>query len=82
MSNLTLNNRTELNVTGIQKVKSTEPNQVIAIIDNGNIIIHGNNLSVENLDIKQGNLVINGTINSIKYSNQVSKSFSFKNMFK
>ena len=79
---LTLKNRTDLSLTGIKKVRSTEPNQVIAVIDNGNIIIHGSNLSVQQLDIKEGTLNIEGIVNSIKYTNQVSKSFSFKNMFK
>ena len=81
-SNLILNNRNDLQVTGIKKVRSTEPTLVIANIDNGNITISGNNLSVEHLDIKEGTLLIKGTVNAIKYSNQVSKSFSFKNMFK
>ena len=81
-SSLVLNNRQELSLTGIKKIKSSEPSQVIGIIDNGNIIINGQNLSVEHLDIKEGTLQIIGTVNSIKYSNQVSKSFSFKNMFK
>jgi len=81
-SNLTLTNRQQLEVTGIKKVRSTEPSLIVAVIDNGQVIINGSNLSVEQLDIKQGTLSINGTINSIKYSNQVSKNFSIKNMFK
>jgi len=81
-SNLTLTNRQQLEITGIKKVRSTEPVLIVAAIDNGHIVISGNNLSVEHLDIKQGNLQINGIVNSIKYTNQVSKSFSFKNMFK
>ena len=81
-SNLVLNNRQDLSLTGIRKVRSSEPTQIIAVIDNGNIVIHGQNLSVEHLDIKEGTLQILGTINAIKYSNQISKSFSLKNMFK
>ena len=81
-SNLILNNRNELNLTGIKKVKSTEPSLIIANLDNGNIIINGNNLSVQHLDIKEETLFVTGTVDSIKYSNQVSKSFSFNNMFK
>ena len=81
-SNLTLNNRNELSLTGIKKVRSTEPAMIIANLDNGAIIINGTNLSVQHLDIKQGTLEITGEVNSIKYTNQVSKSFSLKNMFK
>ena len=81
-SNLTINKRTELSLTGVKKVKSTEPSLVIANLDDTSIIINGQNLSVQHLDIKEGNLEITGTINSIKYTNQVSKNFSLKNMFK
>ena len=81
-SSLVLNNRTDLSLIGIKKVKSTEPSLVIANIDNGLIIINGSNLSVQHLDIKEGTLNITGIINSIKYTNQVSKKFSLSNMFK
>ena len=81
-SGLVLNNRNELALTGIKKVKSTEPTAVVANLDNGAIIISGSNLSVQKLDIKEGILEITGTVNNIKYTNQVSKGFSFKNMFK
>jgi len=81
-TNLTLNNRTELILTGIKKVRSTEPNQIIANLENTSIVISGTNLSVQQLDIKQGTLEVTGTVNSIKYSSNVSKSFSLKNMFK
>jgi len=81
-SNLVLNNRNELNITGIKKVRSTEPNLIVANLDNGNIIISGSNLSVGRLDIKEGVLELTGVVDSIKYSSQTSKSFSLKNMFK
>ena len=82
MNSLTLNNRNHLEVTGIKKVKSSEPSSIVAVIQDGHLLISGTNLSVEQLDIKAETLVVNGMVNSIKYSNQVSKSFSLKNMFK
>jgi len=81
-SNLVLNNRNELSLTGIKRVKSTEPAVIIAMLDNGAVVINGADLSVQQLDIKEGTLAITGEVNSIKYTNQVSKSFSVKNMFK
>jgi len=81
-SNLTLVNRQQLEVTGIKKVRSTQPESIIAELDNGHILITGSGLSVQHLDVKEGTLSVNGIVNSIKYTNQVSKSFSLKNMFK
>ena len=82
MSNLTLNNRTELTLTGIKKVKSTEPTNITALLDNGAVIVTGVNLSVQRLDIKEGILEVHGTVDSIRYTNQTHKNFSIKNMFK
>jgi sporulation protein YabP len=79
---LVLNNRTELKLTGIKKVKSTEPSMIIANLDTGAVVINGTGLSVQHLDIKEGFLEIQGEINNIKFTNQISKSFSIKNMFK
>ena len=81
-STLSLNNRNELHITGIKKVKSTEPNIIVANLDNGSVVVNGANLSVQRLDIKEGVLDITGQVNGIKFTNQVSKSFSIKNMFK
>jgi len=81
-SNLVLNSRSTLNLTGVKKVKSTESNLVTAILDNGAIMIHGDNLSVQKIDIKEGILELTGNVNSIKYTNQIAKSFSLKNAFK
>ena len=63
---LTLNNRADLTITGIKKVRSSEPNAVIANLDGGSIIINGQNLTVENLNIKDGHIHITGTINSVR----------------
>lgn len=81
-SNLILNQRKELNLTGVKKIKSTQPHLVIAQLDNGTIIIKGTNITIDRVDIKEGILELNGQINSINYTNQISKGFSLKNIFK
>ena len=81
-SNLILNNRNLLSLTGVKKVKSTEPSCVTAVLDNCMIIVSGNNLTVQQLNIEAGTLDLTGVVTSIKYTNSVSKKFSFKNMFK
>jgi hypothetical protein len=81
-SNLTLSGRTALNLTGVKKVKSTEPACVIAQLDNCVIVINGLNLTVQNVSISSGILDITGLVTNIKYTNSASKKFSFKNIFK
>ena len=81
-SNLSLTGRNALSITGVKKVRSTEPAQVVAILDNCQIIIQGSNLSVQNVNIPSGLLELTGQVNSIKYTNSSSRKFSVKNMFK
>ena len=81
-SNLTLENRTNLAITGIKKIKTTEPSQVVALLDNCVIVITGQNLSVENLSVKEGTLELSGLVSSIRYTNSASKRFSLRNIFR
>ncbi|MDR0384317.1 MAG: YabP/YqfC family sporulation protein [Christensenellaceae bacterium] len=80
---LSLLDRIKLNVTGVKKIKSSDPSQTVLILDNTALVISGTNLSVENASIQTGEVEISGFINSIKYSSVSRKTrFSFKNMFK
>lgn len=81
-SSLSLTNRNILSLSGVKKVRSTEPTQVIAILDTSQIIIAGANLSVQNVNIQTGILELSGQISSIKYTNSSARKFSIKNMFK
>lgn len=81
-SSLSLTNRNTLSLSGVKKVRSTEPAQVVAILDNCQIIIQGANLSVQNVNIPSGILELTGQVNSIKYSGASSRKFNLKNMFK
>ena len=79
---LSLKGRNALSLTGVKKIKSAEPNQVVAVLDNCSIIVSGSNLSVQNVSISSGLLDLTGTINGIKYTNSTQTKFSFKNVFK
>jgi len=82
MQSLTLNNREVMSLTGIKKVRTAEPHQVVAQLDGTLVIITGQNLSVQNLSIANETLDIAGTVNSIRYTQNHTRKFSIKNMFK
>jgi len=67
-STLSLENRNTLVLSGIKKIKTTEANCVIAVLENCNIIITGSYLSVQNISIKEGSLELTGLITSIRYT--------------
>jgi len=81
-SNLSLAGRNTLSLSGVRKVKLTEPNNVIAILDNCQIIIQGTNLNVQNVNIPSGILELTGQVNSVRYTGSAARKFSFRNMFK
>jgi len=81
-SDLVLKARNGLNLTGVKKVKSTEPGRVVAQLDGCVIVVTGANLSVETLNIATGILDITGLIITINYTGHKEKRFSFKGIFK
>jgi hypothetical protein len=82
-SNLTLIERIKINITGVKKIKSSEPMQIVLLLDNTAVVICGVNLTVENASIQTGEVEISGLVNSIRYSSVAKRNrFSFKSMFK
>jgi len=79
---LNLVNRNALALTGIKKIKTTEPSQIVAILDTCTVVITGQNLSVQNVSISNGNMEVTGQVNSIKYTQTHSRRFSIRNIFR
>jgi sporulation protein YabP len=82
-SDLTLTNRNQLNVTGVKKIKSSEPEQIVLILSDAALVIGGSNLFVVAASIQTGEVAIGGLVKSLRYTgiNQKRK-FSFKNLFR
>lgn len=82
-SDLTLLNRNQLNVTGVKKIKSSEPEQIVLILANAALVIGGTNLFVVSASIQTGEVSISGMVKSLRYTGVTDKrKFSFKNMFR
>ena len=83
---LSLDNRKQMNLTGIKDVVAFDLNQILLESTLGMIHIKGKDLKVTRLSIEKGELNIGGTIDSIVYSEvkdygEKSKSF-VKRMFR
>ena len=82
-SDLTLVNRNQLNVTGVKKIKSSEPEQIILILHEAALVIGGSNLSVTAASVQTGEVTVGGLVKSLRYTGVNDKrKFSFKNMFR
>ncbi len=81
-SDLTLLNRNQLNVTGVKKIKSSEPEQIVLILHDSALVITGSNLSVVSASIQTGEVLIGGLVKSLRYTAvNHQRKFSFKNLF-
>lgn len=79
-SMITLQNRKCLSLTGVEKVLSSNENQICLIVCSNSLTINGSELSVQKLDVENGMVKIEGTINSIKYDEK--KENFLKRIFK
>lgn len=76
--NLTLESRKHLKLTGVKDVESFDENAIIASLSNCDVIIKGSNLQINNLNTSNGDLIVEGTIDSISYiENMQTKSSGF-----
>ena len=82
-SDLTLLNRKELSITGVKKIKSSEPEQIVLLLHNAGLVIGGTDLFVVSASMQTGEVCIGGFIKSLRYTGAAEKrKFSFKNMFR
>jgi sporulation protein YabP len=65
---LSVENRKFLSVTGVTEVESFDENVISAVTDLGSLKISGENLNIKKLSLEQGDLEIEGKINSLVYS--------------
>lgn len=66
--NITLMNQNNLNITGIEKVKAVSATEIVGEMDNQTLIISGENMEVQTLDVENCCLTVNGKILGIKFS--------------
>lgn len=72
--------RNNLQMTGIEKVESSNENQIVCASMKSVLIISGKNLHVKKLNVEDGHVEIIGQIDSIKY--QQEKKPLLKRIFK
>ena len=73
-------NRKILDLSGIDKLKSSQPTQVVCETNKTPLIIIGKNLHIKKLNLEEGVVQIEGEIDEIKY--QAEKKNLFKRIFK
>ena len=72
-SNLMLENRKKLTVNGVIEVINFNENQILLNTDVGMMIIKGQELKMNKLDVQNGDVVITGKVDSFVYTSDKGK---------
>lgn len=79
---LTLTNRKNLCLTGIEKVVGISDSELLVEVDGVALSVQGFNMEVKKLDVESGILEVDGMINNIKYFDKKQKLSFIKRIFK
>lgn len=79
---LVLNDRKKLKMTGVSEVENFSETVVCANTCMGQLIVKGEELKINKLDIDDGELIIDGKINSMEYTKKKEKGNFFESLFK
>ncbi len=85
MQNVILENRGRLNITGVLDVLNFDEEVVTMMTEMGLLIVKGSDLHLNNFSLDNTELSIEGTINSMQYSDKTigkSKEKFFEKIFK
>ena len=81
--NICLENRERIKITGVSDVISFDDNFVEAETELGNLLIKGEKLKIENLNLEEKELSLNGYFYSCEYAETAAKGKSvFSRMFR
>lgn len=64
---VTIDNRIKTTITDILEIDSFDEEEIRATLKHGAMIIKGEKLNIQSLDLQEGTAVIGGTINSLMY---------------
>ena len=68
--NVILENREKLSISGVEHVDNFNDNSIIVMTNNGVLTIKGQSLNISKLNLDDGNVRIEGTINGIVFSDK------------
>ena len=72
-SNLVLENRKKLTINGVIEVINFNENQILLNTDVGTMVIKGQQLKMNKLDVQNGDVVITGKVDAFIYTNDKIK---------
>lgn len=74
---VTLDARSRLTVSGVDGVESFDENSIVMSTSEGSLIIRGEDLHIEKLSLDGGDLLVEGTVDSLTYEEADPRQGSF-----
>lgn len=65
--------REELNVDGVSNLGSFDEKEIVMETQQGLLVIRGEGLNIKNLNLDKGNIMVEGTVRSITYEDDVKQ---------
>lgn len=75
---LTLTNRERIRTTGVQQVVSFDEREIVLETGIGNLILKGDGMHIIHLDLTSGELIVEGLITSLEFSEERGKKIKAK----
>lgn len=79
---LTLSERNTLSVSGVLDVENFDDAIVVVHTEQGELTVKGRELQVGRLDLTSGDLVLNGTVDALTYSERRTDGGFFGKLFR
>ncbi len=79
---LTLENKEKLSISGVEDVDTFDEGKIILFTQDDTLVVEGEGLHIQKLDVANGELIIEGTIYALEYTGDGKASRSNKGFFK
>jgi len=78
-----MENRRQLTITGVVDIDNFDENTVVVFTDEGELTIKGNNLHINRIDVDSGDLLMEGEVDALYYTeNQPRKGGFLTKLFR
>lgn len=78
---ISMENRTKLNITGVEDVESFDENAIIMNTSQGDLIVRGTGLHIGRISLDVGQLSVEGSISELSYEDKAPSGGFWQKLF-
>ena len=80
--NVIMEERSKLTISGVEEVESFDEQEIICVTTKGTLIIKGNDLHIDKLDLENGDLNVGGVITDLNYEEAAQGGSLWSRLFR